>query len=142
VIAPTESGLEPKVYVIVDAVLVPHEFCAATETVPPAVSTVIVIDGVVEVPVHPLGKVHTYELAPTTAGTDSVCVEPGQIIVVAPVIAPGVGGPELGETAKLDALLVPHALLQVTLIVPDDTVAVSVIEFVVLVPIHPGVVQV
>ena len=57
---------------MLEAVLVPHEFCAAIETVPPEVSTTTEIVFVVEVPVHPLGKVQTYDVAPDTAGTDNV----------------------------------------------------------------------
>lgn len=57
---------------ILDGELVPQEFCAATDTVPPKVSTTAVIEFVVDAPDQPLGKVHTYDDAPETAGTDNI----------------------------------------------------------------------
>ena len=65
-------------------------------------------------------------------------VAPGHTTVPDPLIVPGVGGPALGLTLNVDAALVPQALTLLTLIVPDDIVAVNVIELVLLVPIQPG----
>jgi hypothetical protein len=44
-----------------DEVLTPHSVDALTETLPLVVPTVAVIELVVEVPVHPFGKVHSYK---------------------------------------------------------------------------------
>src|SRR6478672_2509317 len=58
-------------------------------------------------------------------------------------ITPGVPGDWLAVTANVCAALLPQALLAVTVIVPDVFTVVTVIVFVVLVPIHPpGNVQV
>jgi hypothetical protein len=46
--------------------LEPHELLAVTEIVPPLEPTVTGIDSVVELPLHPEGKVHVYEVAPDT----------------------------------------------------------------------------
>ena len=48
------------------AVPEPHELFAVTETLPLLAPTVAVIDVVVEVPLHPDGNVHAYEVAPVT----------------------------------------------------------------------------
>ena len=47
--------------------LEPHELFAVTETLPLLAPAVVVIDVVVEVPLHPEGNVHVYEVAPVTA---------------------------------------------------------------------------
>jgi hypothetical protein len=44
----------------------PHEPLAVTEMVPPDVPEVAAIDVEVELPVHPVGRVHVYEDAPET----------------------------------------------------------------------------
>jgi hypothetical protein len=50
----------------VRAVPVAHELLAVTEIFPPFALAVAVIDVVVELPVHPDGNVHVYEVAPET----------------------------------------------------------------------------
>ena len=45
----------------------PQVLFAITEITPPLAPTVTVIDVVVELPLHPEGKVHVYEVAPVTA---------------------------------------------------------------------------
>ena len=49
------------------AVPEPQVLFAVTETVPPVAPAVAVIEVEVEVPVHPGGRVHVYEVAPETA---------------------------------------------------------------------------
>ena len=46
--------------------LEPHELFAVTEIVPPVTPTVVVIEVEVELPLHPDGNVHVYEVAPET----------------------------------------------------------------------------
>lgn len=75
----------------VAGLLVSQALAAETLTVPAPVPTVAVMEEVVEVPVHPDGSVHPYEVAPVTGATLYVCVVPAQG-AVGPVIAPGTPG--------------------------------------------------
>ena len=50
----------------VRALLVSQKLFAATEIVPPLAPGVAVIDGDVELPLHPEGKDQVYEVAPET----------------------------------------------------------------------------
>ena len=59
------SALTVTEYVL--GVLEPHELLAATETVPPVAPTVVVIEFELELPLHPDGNNHVYEVAPVTA---------------------------------------------------------------------------
>ena len=49
------------------ALLAPHELSAVTEIVPPVAPAVAAIDVEVELPPHPDGNDHVYEVAPGTA---------------------------------------------------------------------------
>jgi hypothetical protein len=49
------------------AVPEPQALFAMTEILPPVAPTVTVIETEVEVPVHPEGRAHVYEVAPVTA---------------------------------------------------------------------------
>ena len=49
------------------ALLVPHELLAVTETVPPIGPAVASIDVEEELPLHPDGNDHIYEVAPETS---------------------------------------------------------------------------
>ena len=60
-------GMIVTVTLKVFAVPEPHELFAVTEISPPVAPAVAVIDVVVEVPLHPDGNVHVYEVAPLTA---------------------------------------------------------------------------
>jgi hypothetical protein len=55
---------------------------AVTEMFPLVELDVALIEFVVEVPVQPEGNVQTYDVAPVTAATEYVLVEPVQIEVV------------------------------------------------------------
>jgi hypothetical protein len=55
---------------------VPQALVADTDMVPPAEPTVAVMKLVVELPLHPDGKVHVYEVAPVTAAILYVCDDP------------------------------------------------------------------
>lgn len=68
--------------------LVLQEFIADTESVPPKLLEVIVMKFVTEVPDHPDGKFHLYEVAPETVGVEYPLTELGQT-PVAPVIDTG-----------------------------------------------------
>ena len=48
----------------VPGLLEPHALLPTTEIVPPPAPGVAVIDAVVEVPLHPVGRVQVYETAP------------------------------------------------------------------------------
>ena len=48
------------------AELVPHELVAVTDISPLFAPTVAMIEVDVELPVHPVGNVHVYEVAPAT----------------------------------------------------------------------------
>jgi hypothetical protein len=70
------------------AMLVPQAFVAVTEMSPPTVPAVTVMELVVELPVHPAGSVHVYDVAPLTAVMEYVCCAPWQTVAL-PEIAPG-----------------------------------------------------
>ena len=57
VIVPGWAGVVDTVVVRVRAILVPQKLVAVTEIVPPVDPTVVLIDVVVEVPLHPEGRV-------------------------------------------------------------------------------------
>lgn len=123
---------------------VPQPFCAATVTVPAAVFGVVVRDGVVLVPVQPVGVVHTYDVAPLTAAMLKVAEAPLHS-VAGPVMVLGADGIVTGVTASVDAVPVPHIVVAVTEILPLNAPApgVAFMLLVVDVPLHPaGSVQV
>jgi hypothetical protein len=66
----------------------PHRLFAYTDIVPPDVPAVAFIEVVVELPVHPAGNVHVYDVAPVTAGMLYVFVVPEHTGVF-PEIVPG-----------------------------------------------------
>jgi energy-converting hydrogenase Eha subunit A len=61
----------------------PHSFSAATSsvTLPVVASAVVAMDDVVEVPLHPAGTVHMYDVAPLTGLMLYVLTELGQMLV-------------------------------------------------------------
>lgn len=69
----------------------PHELFAITLMVPPVLPTMATIVLADEVPVHPEGRVHVYELAPATEAMLYVCTVFAHG-AVAPVIFPGCSG--------------------------------------------------
>jgi len=136
VIVPGWAGVVATVTLNVLAVPEPHELLAVTEMVPPDAPAVASIDVDVELPVHPEGNVHVYDVAPETAAMLYVLDEPWQT-VVDPVMAPGWAGIGVTETFSILAVLDPHELLAVTEIVPPDAPAVASIDVEVELPVHP-----
>ncbi len=65
-IDPGCEGVVETETVSVRAILVPQKLLAVTETLPPDELAVALIDVVVELPLHPEGKLHVYEDAPGT----------------------------------------------------------------------------
>ncbi len=65
-IDPGCAGVVDTVTLCVLARLVPHVLPAVTEMVPPVEPAVALIDTVVELPLHPEGKVQVYVVAPGT----------------------------------------------------------------------------
>ena len=65
-IVPGWAGTVVTVTPSVRSLLVPQELLAVTVMSPPVASAVALIDVVVELPVHPDGKVQVYEVAPGT----------------------------------------------------------------------------
>jgi hypothetical protein len=80
-----------EVRLIVAAELDPQALSAVTEIFPPLASGVTSIEFDVDVPAHPEGSVHVYEVAPATAATENVVNEPLQT-TNAPLIAEGCAG--------------------------------------------------
>ena len=91
VIAPGWAGVASTDTLNVRGVPEPQELFAVTEIVPPFAPGVAVIDVEAELPLHPDGKVHVYDVAPFTAVILYVCEVPWHTVVV-PVIAPGCSG--------------------------------------------------
>ena len=87
-IAPGCDNAAPDVTANVLAALLPHEFTATTEMLPEPEPAVVVIDVVVDVPLHPDGNVHVYDVAPGTAEMRYVFDEPSQTLAF-PEIVPG-----------------------------------------------------
>jgi hypothetical protein len=103
---------------------------------------VVLMVFVLEVPVHPPGKVQVYETAPATLVIEYVFELPEQIVLF-PVINPGVPGIEFTLTRKIEGVDEPQVLFAVTVILPPVIPATAVIELVVDVPDQPpGNVQV
>ena len=57
---------------------------------------------------------------------------------VAPAMVPGWAGGDVTDTLSVLTLLVPHALVADTEIVPPVALAVALIEVEVELPLHPG----
>ena len=66
-IVPGVPGMEFTATAKVCALEDPHELFAVTVIFPPVAPAVVFIEFVVEVPLHPAGNVHVYEVAPATA---------------------------------------------------------------------------
>jgi hypothetical protein len=114
----------------------PHALLAVTDTLPPLVPAVALIEFVVELPVQPEGNVQVYVVAPGTAVVEYVLV----LFVhteALPVIEPGCAGIDEVVTTKTCAMELPQVLFATTLILPPVAPAVVVIELVLEVPVHP-----
>lgn len=91
---------------------------------------------VVEVPLHPDGNVHVYDVAPATGEILYVLEEPEQMVAV-PEIVPGVAGRGLTVIANVTGAELPQPLFAVTVIFPLVEPAVVEMELVVDVPLQP-----
>jgi len=142
-IAPGAAGAAFTVMVCVEADELPQTLLAVTIIFPLLALAVAAIELVVDVPLHPEGSVHVYEVAPATAATLYVLLLPEQMVVV-PEIVPGVDGAEVVTAiANEAAALLPQELSAVTVIFPLVELEVVVMVFVVDVPLQPdGNVQV
>jgi hypothetical protein len=109
---------------------------AATDRFPLVAPTIALIDVEAEVPVHPEGKVHIYEVAPVTAEILYVCEKPWHTAEL-PDIEPGCAGVEATVTLNIRAVLIAQTLFAETEILPPEAPAVVVIEVVVELPVHP-----
>ena len=90
----------------------------------------------VDVPDHPLGSVHMYDVAPLTPAEKNVSRLPLHT-VVGPVIYAGVAGTVDIDTPNVCAVELPQLLFAVTDIVPPVALAVALMLLVVDVPDHP-----
>ena len=116
----------------------PQLLLAVTLTVPPIVPDVDMILLVVELPVHPTGSDHVYEVAPLTVAIENVSGTLLQTAAV-PLMAAGVAGVLPMLTARVWAAELPQALLAVTDTVPAVTSDVAVMLSPMEEPVHvPG----
>ena len=79
-IAPGAAGAAFTVMVCVEADELPQTLLAVTIIFPLLALAVAAIELVVDVPLHPEGSVHVYEVAPATAGTLYDCDPPGHAV--------------------------------------------------------------
>jgi hypothetical protein len=117
----------------------PHVLLAVTEMVPPVDPAATTMDDVVEVPLHPFGRVHVYEVAPFTEVTENVLLELELHTLAGPVIAPGIAGTAPKLTASVCADELPQKPFAVIEIVPPLAPTVAVMLSVIELPVHePG----
>ena len=135
-IVPGVEGTEFTVTAKVAEEELPQVLLAMIETVPPPEPAVVLILLVVDVPVHPPGSDHVYEVAPFTAAMENVSKPPLQT-EIRPVIVPGVVGAELTVTGSIAAEELPQELLAVTETVPPPEPAVPNMVLVVDEPVQP-----
>ena len=115
----------------------PQLLFAVTDTEPALLPAVSVIELVVLVPLHPDPLTdHVYEVAPLTDGIVYTAVALAHGAVGSVTLA-GAAGTVLTGAAKVYAVLDAQLLFAVTDILAAAVPAVSVIELVVLVPLHP-----
>ena len=121
---------------------VPQDPIAFTVIVPPVEIEVAMIEFVVELPLHPDGNVQLYDVTPATELTLNVFVLLLQTVAF-PVIEDGALGMLPDDTLNVLGLEDPQAFTAVIEILPLDELAVTLIEFVFELPVHPdGKVQV
>jgi len=114
----------------------PQVLPAVTVILPPVAPAIAEIELEVEVPDHPEGSVHVYDVAPLTGVIEYMFDVPWHIVAL-PEMVPGVAGTEFTVTAKVCAGEEPHVLFAVTVIFPLVEFAVAAILVVVEVPAHP-----
>jgi len=94
----------------------PQELTAKTVMLPLVAPAVAVILLSTEFPIHPVGNVHEYPLAPLTKLILYVCDEPSQTVEL-PEIAPGCAGALAMLIFKTLGVPAPQELLGVTVMV-------------------------
>jgi hypothetical protein len=99
-IVPGVAGIVFTITANVCAGELPQVLFAVTVIFPLVELVVVLIEFVVEVPVHPPGKVQVYDVAPATAVTLYVFDDPEQTDIF-PEILPGIAGVVLTVTAKV-----------------------------------------
>ena len=117
-------------------VLLPHALLAVTDIEPDVAPGVVVMVFDCDVPVHPDGNVHVYDVAFATLAIEYVFPDPSQVDVL-PAIVPGCEGTDETETAIVTGVVVKQLLLAVTETLPAEVVDVAAIEFDVELPVHP-----
>ena len=135
VIGPGVAGALLIVTARILAAELPHVPLAVTDTVPPVEFVVAMILVVVDVPAHPDGSDHVYEVAPFTGDIEKVS-RPLPQRVVRPLITPGVAGVVFTTTVKTCGAELPQ-LFAVTDTMPPVELVVAIILVVVEVPLHP-----
>ena len=127
VIVPGVAGAVLIVTASVAADELPHVLLAVTETVPPNVFAVVLMLFVVDVPVHPPGSDHVYDVAPPTGVIEKVLLLLAQMLVL-PVIVPGVAGAVLIVTVTVNGVPVQNPNEGVTLYVAVIAAAVVLVS--------------
>ncbi len=115
----------------------PQFVFAVTVTLPLVADVVVVNEAVVEVPDHPPGRVHVYDVAPLTGVMLYVWLVPLHTAAL-PLMGPGTAGTPVEATARLCGALEPQAFVAITVIVPLPVPTVADKLFVVDVPPQPA----
>jgi hypothetical protein len=114
----------------------PQSLFAVTVIFPDKVLAVVIIEFVIEDPVHPEGKVHVYDVAPFT-GAMLYSLIPDAQMFVSPLILSEIVGAEFTVTDNICTADKPQSFLAETVMFPLVLFAVAVIEFMVDEPVQP-----
>ena len=100
VIAPGDEGKGVTATAKTETLLLEQALLATTLILPLVAPATTLIRFDVEIPVHPAGSVHVYEVDPVTNGTEYVCDDDWQTVVF-PDIVPGADNAEIVNTELL-----------------------------------------